>query len=66
MDIIESIDAVFQNLSINILNAKGNIELIEKYIKDTKFIIQCYATSSLTNDIDRIIPINITKDCKVV
>ena len=66
MDIIESIDAVFQNLSTNILNAQGNTELIEKYIKETKFIIQCYATSSISNDIDRIKPLNITKECKVL
>ena len=65
MDLVESIDIIFKNLYKNILDCNGNTILIEKYIKETQFAVNCYTTVVINNDLDRIKPINITKDCTI-
>ena len=65
MDLVESIDIIFKNLYTNIVESKGDINLIEKYIKETQFAVNCYTTVVINNDLERIKPITITKECLV-
>ena len=66
MDLIESIDIVFQNLFANIIKSNGNTELIEKYIKDTQHTVLCYTLVVNNNDIEKLRPYNLSKECTVI
>ena len=65
MDLVESIDIIFKNLYKNIVDSNGNIILIEKYIKETQFAVNCYTTVVINNELEMIKPINLTKECTV-
>ena len=66
MDIIESVDALFTNLYQNILKSNGDTNIIQELIKDTQYNVLCYTTVAMSNDIQKIKPININKDCSVI
>ena len=65
MDIIESIDALFVNLYQNIIKSNGDKKVIEKYLKDTQHTILCYTTVINNNDLERIKPRILNKECTV-
>jgi len=66
MDMIESIDTVFTNLYNNILKSNGNTELIEKYIKDTQHTVLCYTVAINNNELNKLKPYNLSKECIVI
>jgi hypothetical protein len=65
MDIIESIDGLFDNLYQNILKSNGDNKRIEEYIKDAQHNILCYTMIINHNDIEKIKPRIINKECRV-
>ena len=66
MDMIESIDSVFKNLYNNILKSNGNTELIEKYIQDTQHTVLCYTLEINNNELNKLKPYNLSKECIVI
>jgi hypothetical protein len=66
MDMVESIDVVFQNLYNNIVNSKGNTELIKKYLQDTQHTVLCYTLTVNNNDLEKLRPYNLSKECTVI
>ena len=63
MDMIESIDIIFQNLCTNILQSNGDNSLIEKYIKDAQYTVLCYTITSDNIDLEIIKPRVFNKNC---
>lgn len=63
---VEQFDNVFQNLYKNILESNGNTELIEKYVKDTQYTVLCYTIKINNNEIDKLKPHNLSKECTVI
>ena len=66
MDIVESVDALFENLYQNILKSNGDSTTILQYIKDTQHNVLCYTTIMNNIDIQRIKPRIVNKECIVV
>lgn len=63
MDMIESIDSIFQNLYINIIKSNGDSKLIDKYIKDTQYTVLCYTIATSNNEIETIKSRSVNKNC---
>ena len=66
MDIVESIDSLFENLYQNILKSNGDIKIIQQYLKDTQYNILCYTTVVNNNALERIKPRVLNKECTLV
>ena len=67
MDMIESVDALFINLYKNIVKSNGDVKQIKQYIKDAQHDVLCYTLAiNNNNDLERIKPRIINKECKVV
>jgi len=66
MDIIESMDALFENLYQSVLKANGDSNNILQCIKDAQYKVLYYTTIMNNNDIQRIKPRIVNKECIVV